>query len=423
MGFADDYFRKQRSFQPFIKGAIQQDLAYIIVIPATKERDLMKAIRSLYLCEPVKHSTEVIVLLNASAESSEDVKKLNAESFLEIQKFDTFYGSPKKRFFPILVNELPPRHAGVGLARKLGMDEALWRFNLLNKPDGLIVCFDADAVCETNFLPEIEKLQLANPAVKAGSIYFEHDISDPSCSASQVKGIISYEIHLRYYKLALEFVGFPYSYHTVGSSMFVNANTYAREGGMNKNKAGEDFYFLQKIIPLGDFYELNTTRILLSPRESDRVPFGTGAAMTKLIHAGSSSYQTYKLEAILSLQPLFAITDKFYKAERLTIQQLQQQFPETLTEFHFQNDFTAAVVEMNRNAASLNNFRKRFFQWWNAFRILKYLNHAHSRTYAKIDASVAAEEFLKIKIQGYQPTGQPEQILKVLRELDRIPEA
>ena len=97
---------------------------------------------------------------------------------------------------------------------------------------------------------------------------------------------MAYELHLRYLNLFSRFTGFPYAYHTIGSCFGVRAETYASQGGMNKRKAGEDFYFLHKIIPLGEFREINNTCVIPSPRESDRVPFGTGAAIGKYLFRG-----------------------------------------------------------------------------------------------------------------------------------------
>jgi len=42
---------------------------------------------------------------------------------------------------------------------------------------------------------------------------------------------------------------------------------------MNRKQAGEDFYFIQKLMPLGGYFALNSTAIYPSPRESSRVPF------------------------------------------------------------------------------------------------------------------------------------------------------
>ena len=56
------------------------------------------------------------------------------------------------------------------------------------------------------------------------------------------------------------------------------ASTYALSGGMNRRKAGEDFYFLHKIGPLGKIVAVRNTAVYPSARLSDRVPFGTGKA-------------------------------------------------------------------------------------------------------------------------------------------------
>ena len=57
---------------------------------------------------------------------------------------------------------------------------------------------------------------------------------------------------------------------------------------MNRKKAGEDFYFLQKLFDAGHFSECNTTRVIPSPRPSDRVIFGTGPAIREYLETAVS---------------------------------------------------------------------------------------------------------------------------------------
>ena len=77
----------------------------------------------------------------------------------------------------------------------------------------------------------------------------------------------------------MTFAGLPYSYHTIGSAFAVTAKAYARQGGMNRRKAGEDFYFINKLIKGENFGEITNTTVFPSPRTSNRVPFGTGKAI------------------------------------------------------------------------------------------------------------------------------------------------
>ena len=70
----------------------------------------------------------------------------------------------------------------------------------------------------------------------------------------------------------LHFTGFPYVHHTVGSAIAVKAMTYVKAGGMNRRMAGEDFYFIQKLLPAGGFFNLNQTTVYPSPRSSQGFP-------------------------------------------------------------------------------------------------------------------------------------------------------
>ena len=54
--------------------------------------------------------------------------------------------------------DLPHKHAGVGLARKIGMDMAAYRLEQVQQRTAPIVCFDADSRCAPNYLKAIETL-------------------------------------------------------------------------------------------------------------------------------------------------------------------------------------------------------------------------------------------------------------------------
>src|SRR5207244_2084823 len=67
------------------------------------------------------------------------------------------------KFHLIHSPSLPKKHAGVGLARKIVMDEAAWRFSTINKDTGVIVCLDADCMVGKNYLSGIENHFQKNP--------------------------------------------------------------------------------------------------------------------------------------------------------------------------------------------------------------------------------------------------------------------
>ena len=80
------------------------------------------------------------------------------------------------------------------------------------------------------------------------SIAYAHRLEEADMTVQAREAIMKYELYLRYYRLALEYTGHPHAYHCIGSAFAVRTLDYVAQGGMNKRQAGEDFYFLQKLI-------------------------------------------------------------------------------------------------------------------------------------------------------------------------------
>jgi hypothetical protein len=95
-----------------------------------------------------------------------------------------------------------------------------------------------------------------------------------------------YELSLRYYVAGMKFAHSPYAFHTIGSTLAVKAVHYAKVRGFPKREAGEDFYLLNKLAKVGSVRELaagpDCEPIEIAARRSDRVPFGTGAAVNTI---------------------------------------------------------------------------------------------------------------------------------------------
>jgi hypothetical protein len=191
-------------------------------------------------------------------------------------------------------------------------------------------------------------------------------------------------LHLRYYVEALRYARFPHAFHAIGSSMAVRAETYLKQGGMNKRQAGEDFYFLHKVIPLGNFGEVNTTRIIASPRPSERVPFGTGRAVREVLESGNLT--SYPVEAFDDLRLLFELIPQFYESNEFLLDSV----PKTLAEFLEVQYGRSQVEEIRRHTASAASFQKRFFRWFNGFLAMKYIHFARDAAYGSSDVVSAA---------------------------------
>lgn len=386
------YLKKQTLYEAFINQTPQHNLFNIVVIPAFNEPNLEITLHSLANCLKPKFKVEVIVVLNYHENAEPQIIKTHESALKIIENFSKKDKNLPFKLFAISATNLPAKHAGVGLARKIGMDEAIRRFNYLNT-DGVITCFDADSTCAPNYLIEIENAFL-NTKVNAASIYFEHPLDVNQHGHEIIKAIINYEVFLRVYRLSLVVADFPYAYHTIGSSMAVRASVYQKQGGMNKRKAGEDFYFLQKVMPLGNFIDLKTTTVFPSPRASTRVPFGTGRAVLDTI-TGKKTITGFHPNAILELKLFF---NNIYKLKNFKLEEVELFYnnqPTLIRKFIGYDEFKLKWNEIVLNSSNHSQFLKRFFNWFDAFMVLKYHHFVRDNFYKNVDLNETTNFILK----------------------------
>ncbi|MBL7967972.1 MAG: glycosyltransferase family 2 protein [Prolixibacteraceae bacterium] len=377
--FAEHYIQKNVVYPPFIPEPPQPSLATIVIIPCLNEPEIIQTLESLWNCTPIESTCEVIVTINNSELSPSRVKDFNRQTLLKLIEWKAQNDRPKLALHPIYANAIPSKFAGAGMARKIGMDEAIRRFNHINNPDGIIVSLDADCLVSENYLKAIEQ-KFQDKNCFAATINFSHRIDDLT-DEKQKTGIRLYENYLHYYKKALDFTGFPDSIDTIGSAFAVRAEAYVKQGGMNRRQAGEDFYFLNKLTKLGRVDEIAEATVFPSGRVSDRVPFGTGAAMSKWMNADGDLTKTYNFAAFRAIKSLFDCVDSLFRMNPEEIENLP--LPESILDYLSTIDFSAKVLEINKNSSSLISFRKRFFQFFDAFVIMRFLNISHQTHYQR----------------------------------------
>lgn len=398
----------------------EPSLGIVVVMPCFNEPDVETSVRALAQCYRPFCAVEVIVVVNFGEHVDEQVKAVCYQNYNDVQKLSAQLSNNQFNIRSILKENLPCKTAGVGLARKIGMDEAAYRFMLTNNPQGIVACFDADAVCDSNYFVAIEEHYKHNSTLLASSIYYEHPLQGNDFTNDIYQGIAQYELHLRYYNQALLWAGLPFAYHTVGSSMVCTAGGYAKVGGMNKRKAGEDFYFLQKLIQLGQFSEINSTRVIPSPRLSDRVPFGTGRAMLKYVGDGQPEMYTYSLQAFEALRQLVLHLPVLYRSNLHTQQTVLQSLHPYLVQYLNELDYHCEIDELNGNCADYDAFEKRFFKWFDAFRVLKFMNWVHDEDkWLKSTVVNAANQLLLILKNNASPTANAKDVLLVYRAIER----
>ena len=173
----------------------------------------------------------------------------------------------------------------VGQARKIAADCALQLIHAMRIKSSWIASTDADSRLTDNYFQQISRYQ----DHAALTFHFEHEVNNgPVSQATQL-----YEQSLRYYQAGLEWAGSPYAFYSLGSCLAINAFDYAKVRGFPKRAGGEDFYLLNKLRKIGSIQHCDDIKVTIESRTSDRVPFGTGPAIQKILQLDDSHHYRY----------------------------------------------------------------------------------------------------------------------------------
>jgi glycosyltransferase involved in cell wall biosynthesis len=420
MDVSDKAIRKyleRHRIEDLIQVAPSSQLGMVVVIPAYLEKEsLPKCLESLNAAYDISSDVEILVVFNSPEEASSSILSEQKATLKHVKQWAATIKSPGIQVLAVEVNNIKARDFGAGMARKIGMDQALYRFASIGNIHGVIVSLDADCEVADNYFTALDDF-FKNGGNKSCTIYYEHPLSG-NLSVENYAAIVQYELHLRYYKQALLSVGFPHAIDTIGSCFALRAQSYAQAGGMPRKQAGEDFYLLHKVLPLGGFSELKATCVYPSSRMSSRVPFGTGPAVQQIMNR-QDEYLSYNLQAFLDLIPLFNQVDKFFAADEERYSDVISQLPGRLASFLKQDSFGNDILHICKNCASLAVFRKRFYEVFNAFKIVKYLNFVHTHFIEKIPVYEAAIAWLESQDYATDDLFDVKDVLLVFRRIDR----
>lgn len=264
--------------------------------------------------------------------------------------------------------EVPASRAGVGCARKLGMDLALPYLDWSTDP--LLVCLDADTLVEDNYLQAVGRHFLWS-SKGAAVLPYRHQ---PGVDSEQQAAIDRYELFLRSYVYGLRLAGSPYAFNTVGSAMACRASSYVRCGGMNCRKAGEDFYFLQKLAKTDGIDLLSGTIVHPEPRVSERVPFGTGRSMARLLAGDRRGVLFYPAATFRILSDWLQLVECNMTADPEKILLLAHQTSPVLADYLAQLDWRSAWPRIQKTHRCSTRLQQAFHVWFDGFRTLRLIH-------------------------------------------------
>jgi hypothetical protein len=319
--------------------------------------------------------------------------------------------------------ELDEKHSGVGMARKIGMDLALTVFDYTGKSKKLIICLDADCTVKQNFLTIIVT-EFHKYSYSAAVIDFTHNIDGDDKEST---AIIPYEIFLRYYVEGLKYSGSEYAFHTIGSTTVCDVDAYIKAAGMNKRKAAEDFYFLEKIAKNYKIGKINSTTVYPSNRSSWRVPFGTGQRVTRFLKKTHNEYQLFNPTVFEILKDWLQLYNSNASSDPEYILSCSKNIHIELYNFLIKQNYLEQWKKIFENAKSTKQLSHQKKTWFDAFKTLKLIHHLRDTAFPNINMFDALDLFfLKLEINNrINRNGKdiPEleiqkQYLRLLRELD-----
>ena len=392
----------------------------VMVIPACNETPGF-----LRAPPPCGGRSLMILVINESVSASDRVSLNNQALAVSVQaKFELLWqSSPEFSGFQLHLFQDPlaprdvllvdrfnegrklPVKGGVGHARKIGVDLAVSLIHRKRINSHWVHCTDADVQLPDTYFTCSNSLQNSEPGT-AVLIYPFHHCDDKGRTENEevILATQLYELSLRYYVAGMKFAGSPYAFHTIGSTMAVSAIHYAKVRGFPRREAGEDFYLLNKLAKVGSVQQLglgpDCEALEIEARRSDRVPFGTGAAVIKITDLTDPVrdfrfYDPAVFELLQQwLQSLPAIWRSRSKdlATNIESQSLLAGLKRIKTDQALDHAF--------RQSKDLDQFTRQMHTWFDAFRTLKLIHflrdlHLPAISYAELVRNPTYSQLLK----------------------------
>jgi hypothetical protein len=348
---------------------IKKTADIVITIPTLADEEIFTTLKSLSKCKlPNSKRVLAIVLINESEKADEKVRTKNKEIFDKI-KSTNFGIETEVRY----IKGIPEKLAGVGFARRILMDEAICLFkkeydekfkereNIVEfMSEKFIFSLDSDCTVSENYFSAVEILEIKN--ADFGVLSFAHRFSEEK---EIKKAGILWEIFLRYWRDSLRVFSYKNAFYPIGSLFLFRATPYIVSMGMNIRQAGEDFYFLQKIIPLAKIVDI-PVYVFPKAEPSQRTPFGTGREIQLYI-----SGEKERLEKVWNFKSFEQIGEIMRSIDDVFSGEMKV---ETFKLFLDENQkYKEQLEKIKIQSKTKEDFRKKFEEWFNPFKVFKFL--------------------------------------------------
>jgi hypothetical protein len=280
-----------------------------------------------------------------------------------------------------------PSKQGVGLARKIACDcaIALQQKNIVTSQQ--IYSSDADVTFPNNYFNA--KLK---PDYSACVFSFVHRANKKEMNNEVADATALYQQSMQHYVDGLARAGSIYAFHTIGSCLLIDSESYIAVRGFPKRAGGEDFYLLNKLNKYSPVYTERNITLSINARLSDRVPFGTGPAVKKILEDNKPLFYAPECFSVLKnwldyLNQIAGIDNvEAIKEHLMTQQEIIQQLSDSF-------DLLNNVEKLWRNYR-IEQRKDQLHYWFDGFKTLKLIHFLTEHHYPKLslDALKKLEE-------------------------------
>jgi len=349
---------------------VRHDYKFFIVIPCYDEFEyIFDTLKSINLQnQNLLNDTLVVIVINNSIDDSLQVKQNNFKTYNLL--------ITKKYHFDFVTidcfshqNEMPIQLAGVGYARKIGLDFSL-NHTLNNK--SIFCSLDADTIINKNYIDVID-YHFNYKKIEVAVINFEHQRSNNPIIE---KAIRKYEFLLKNIAQKIENTGSPYGYVSMGSTIACNMQSYIACGGMNTKKSTEDFYFLQSLAKYTTIHKIKDLLVFPSSRNEKRIYLGTGFRMDEYVKNKTFKNLNFSEKSYQEIFKINQIIDQnCMESSNAIIESMKQKLNKKSIDFLNRKNMESVLIKFKNNAKNKKQFKLFFNQWFDALSIMRFLKH------------------------------------------------
>ena len=345
---------------------LQSKYEYFIIIPSYNENkyihQTLKSIQNQN--KKLLNQLLVVVVINNPKNIAKEVYNNNLKTYQTI--INTQYN------FEVIVLDyfskkfaLDQKLAGVGLARKIGMDFCI----PFGNKNSLFCSIDADTLLDINYLEIVSKKFNINK-LSAAVVNFKHQSTKNKINQIAIN---KYEKLIKQIAFNINKSGSPYGFVSMGSTIVCTLNAYVSVGGMPAKKATEDFYFLQKLAKFKGVYKFKKILVYPSSRNEQRVYLGTGYRIKEYRKNSKFKDLIISNNAYIALQTLYEIVNKNWDQSSKEILASINEKNSKLSQYLNHNNFIYKINQIQNNVVNKDQFLNQFHNWFDSLKIFKLL--------------------------------------------------